>query len=246
MRRLPFRTLLVLLAAPMSCSQGFLARTPNSPQTFDSAPSEPHIVAHPRGTCDLCDLYHEAQRYVVRVRTARGAAAGLVVSSLGEVLTNAHVVEGDERPIVETYSGDSFGTGVVKADRHLDLALLRVEGPAATWVPFPIHRNAMPEVGSDVYVIGHPLGLGWTVTRGVVSASRRAGEVSERAMIQTDASISPGNSGGPLLDREGNLVGLVVFKISGGGAENIAFAIPASEIVEFLKPPVPGAGSAGN
>ncbi len=92
----------------------------------------------------------------------------------------------------------------------------------------------MPQVGSEVYVIGHPMGLGWTVTRGIVSAHRKPGEVARTAMIQTDAAISPGNSGGPLLNRHGDLVGLVVAKLSGGGAENVAFAIPASAVLEFL------------
>ncbi len=95
----------------------------------------------------------------------------------------------------------------------------------------------MPPVGSEVYVIGHPLGLGWTVTRGIVSAHRKPGEIAPTAMIQTDAAISLGNSGGPLLDRNGDLVGLVVSKLSGSGVENIAFAIPASVIVEFLAQP---------
>ena len=88
-----------------------------------------------------------------------------------------------------------------------------------------------------VYVIGHPLGLGWTVSRGIVSAQRKPGEIALTAMIQTDAAISPGNSGGPLLDRNGDLVGIVVSKAVASGAENLAFAIPASVLQDFLTQP---------
>ena len=93
---------------------------------------------------------------------------------------------------------------------------------------------ALPAVGSDVYVIGHPVGLGWTITRGIVSAIRRPGEVAPTEIIQTDAAISPGNSGGPLLDRHGRLVGVVVFKLAGRGVESVGFAIPVSAAAAFI------------
>ena len=207
------------------------------PATFDSVPSGEHVVGHAPGTCDLCDLYYDAQTYVVRIRPARGQAAGIVVSTAGEILTNAHVVQGADEPQIEIHNGKLFRAKVVRRDSRLDLALVQVEGPAARWVPLQLERTSVPQVGSEVYVIGHPLGLGWTVTRGIVSAHRKPGEIAPTAMIQTDAAISLGNSGGPLLDRNGDLVGLVVSKLSGRGAENIAFAIPASVIVEFLAQP---------
>jgi len=208
------------------------------PHKFDSAPWGEHVVGHAPGTCDLCDLYYDAQAYVVRIRPAAGGqGAGIVVSTAGEILTNAHVVQGADEPQIEIHSGEVFPAKVVRRDSRHDLALVLVEVPAAKWVPLQLKRISMPPVGSEVYVIGHPLGLGWTVTRGIVSAHRKAGEVAPMAMIQTDAAISPGNSGGPLLDRNGNLVGLVVFKLSGGGVENVSFAIPASIIAGFLAEP---------
>lgn len=211
------------------------------PYTFSSAPQGEHVVGHTPDTCDVCDLYNDAQASVVRIRSANGLAAGLVVSTSGEILTNAHVVRGTARLEIETYDGDVFQTKVVRTDQHHDLALLQVEGSAATWIPLPLKPTSLPRVGSEVYVVGHPLGLGWTVSRGIVSANRKPGEVGRTAMIQTDAAISPGNSGGPLLNRHGDLVGLVVAKLSGGGAENVAFAIPASAVLEFLDPPASSA-----
>ncbi len=211
------------------------------PYRFNSAPQGEHIVGHAPDTCDVCDLYYDAQASVVRIRSGNSLAAGIVVSTSGEILTNAHVVHGTDRPQIETRSGDIFQTKVVRTDQHHDLALLQVEGSAATWFPLPLKPTGLPRVGSDVYVVGHPLGLGWTVSRGIVSANRKPGEVGRTAIIQTDAAISPGNSGGPLLNRHGDLVGLVVAKLSGGGAENVAFAIPASAVLEFLDPPASSA-----
>ncbi len=220
---------LVLAAALITSCQSV------PPHTFESAPSGEHIVGHAPGTCDLCDLYYDAQAYVVRILPATGGqGAGIVVSTVGEILTNAHVVQGADKPRIEIHSGEVFPAKVVRRDSRHDLALVLVEVTAAKWVPLQLKRTSMPPVGSEVYVIGHPLGLGWTVTRGIVSAHRKAGEVAPMAMIQTDAAISPGNSGGPLLDRNGDLVGLVVFKLSGVGVENVSFAIPASIIAGFL------------
>jgi S1-C subfamily serine protease len=101
-------------------------------------------------------------------------------------------------------------------------------------MPMQVAPVALPEVGSDVYVIGHPVGLGWTITRGIVSAVRKAGEIAPIEMIQTDAAISPGNSGGPLLNRYGQLVGVVVSKFAGPGIESVGFAIPVSQAAAFI------------
>lgn len=94
-----------------------------------------------------------------------------------------------------------------------------------------VEGGGLPKIGSDVYIIGHPLGLGWTVTRGIVSGIRKDGD---RTMIQTDAPISPGNSGGPMLDAQGHLVGIVTAKFVETGAENLAFARPALALLDLL------------
>ncbi len=208
----------------------------SDPVTFDRAPGGEHIVNHAEGVCNLCDLYYKARTGVVRVRTGNGQGAGIVVTSTGRIVTNAHVVEGDDALIIETYHGDRTKATVLRADAQRDVALVSVEREAQSnaWSSIPVQRTALPRVGTDVYVIGHPAGMGWTVSRGVVSAIRNVGDVGRTAMIQTDAAISPGNSGGPLLDREGHLLGLVVAKLAGRGVESIAFAIPASEVAEFL------------
>ena len=219
---------LILTTVPLSNCRAI------PPYTFDSAPSGEHAVSHAPDTCIVCDLYYDAQASVVRIRSTKTQGAGVVVSTSGQILTNAHVVHENDRPQIETRNGDIFDAKVVRKDRSLDLALLQAEGDVITWIPLQMKPTGMPRVGSEVYVVGHPVGLGWTVSRGIVSATRKPGEVWRTAIIQTDAAISPGNSGGPLLDRHGNLIGLVVLKVSGAGAENVAFAIPASVVLAFL------------
>lgn len=209
-----------------------LGRT--TPATFESAPSGPHRVGHAPGTCDLCDLYYKARTHVVRVHTQTGLGAGIIVTASGRILTNAHVAGDDLAPVAETYGGDLVDSRVLRADADLDLAVLQAAESAVHWEPVSVEPCPLPEVGSDVYVIGHPVGLGWTVTRGVVSATREAGEVAPIPLIQTDAAISPGNSGGPLLDRDGRLLGVVSRKLAGPGIESVGFAIPVSLVREFM------------
>jgi len=228
--------LLVSLCAGCRAGSSGKPMGPATPATFESARSGPHRVGHAPGTCDLCDLYYKARAHVVRVRTQSGLGAGIVVTASGRILTNAHVAGDDVAPVAETYDGDLLNSEVLRADAELDLAVLQVAESAVHWEPVSVEPCPLPEVGSDVYVIGHPAGLGWTVTRGVVSATRKAGEVGPIPLIQTDAAISPGNSGGPLLDRDGRLLGVVSSKLAGPGIEGMGFAIPVSVAADFLAP----------
>ena len=192
-------------------------------------PNRPHVISHKRGSCALCDLYGHAQRYVVRIH-AEGMGTGVVVTRDGVVATNAHVVGNARMVAVETHGGRMLPGEVVAVDAIHDLALIRVKG--RRWTPVDIDTGDPPNVGSAIYVIGHPMGLGWSLSRGIVSGHRDRGGIR---VIQTDAAISPGNSGGPMLDEEGDLVGLVSFKILGAGAENLSFARPSSVLLEFLE-----------
>jgi S1-C subfamily serine protease len=204
------------------------------PASFGTAHSQEHIVGHEPGTCDLCDLYYKARTHVVRLQAVDGMGTGFVVSESGQIVTNAHVVGNDDAPSVETFEGAMFAAKTLRKSVDVDLALVQVEPASDGWMPMQVAPVALPEVGSDVYVIGHPVGLGWTITRGIVSAVRKAGEIAPIEMIQTDAAISPGNSGGPLLNRYGQLVGVVVSKFAGPGIESVGFAIPVSQAAAFI------------
>jgi S1-C subfamily serine protease len=198
-----------------------------------------HLVTHAPGRCAICDLYGSARESVVAVTSASGLGAGVIVSRDGLVVTNAHVMGVAVDGNVETHDGKSYAGRVSASDPAEDLAVLRVDAPGRTWRPVSVDGGPLPAVGSDVYIIGHPLGLGWTVTRGIVSGIRSE---AGRTMIQTDAPISPGNSGGAMLDAAGHLVGIVTSKVVGNNAGNLAFARPASAVLAVLA----RSGVAGN
>ncbi|MFQ5505382.1 MAG: S1C family serine protease [Planctomycetota bacterium] len=167
----------------------------------------------------------------MRVRAGKTLGAGVAITADRLVATNAHVVGRPEGLHVETVEGQRIPARVLVKDVNEDLELLRVDGDLE-WSPAPIQAGTPPSVGAEVYVIGHPLGLGWTVTRGIVSSHRHP---QGHPMIQTDAAISPGNSGGPLIDSEGHVIGIVTSKLSGGGVENVAFARPTAALLSFLE-----------
>lgn len=192
-------------------------------------------VTHPQGTCALCDLYYLARQSVVIVRLERSLGTGVIVGEDGLVVTNAHVVGETESVTIELSDGSTTRASVIARDTKIDLALLKVEPSDRAWLALMLEGDDRPPVGTDIYIIGHPLGLGWSVSRGVVSGHRRAGEVGPVGYIQTDAAISPGNSGGPMVTGDSRIVGIVVSKLAGSGAENIAFAIPVADVRAFIE-----------
>ena len=171
-------------------------------------------------------------------RRGSGEGTGVIISSDGYVLTNAHVVDGANRVSVAVAGGSrALSATVVGADDANDVALLKIEGasglPAAE-----LGRSADVGVGEDVVAIGNALGLRGdpTVTRGIVSALNRTVE-NLTGMIQTDAAINPGNSGGPLVNSAGQIIGINT-AVAAQGAQNIGFAIPidkAKSLADRLK-----------
>jgi serine protease Do len=163
-----------------------------------------------------------------RSRRTQALGSGLVIDPTGIVVTNAHVIEGASRIVVSTLDGQELEADVVGSDRDADLAVLKVKGRSLSAVPLGSNAGAM--IGETVVAIGNPFGLSHTVTAGVLSARGRAvpAESGERVFtdfLQTDASINPGNSGGPLVDLDGEVIGINTAVIQ--GASGIGFAIPA-------------------
>jgi serine protease Do len=176
----------------------------------------------------------------------RAIGTGIIVDPDGYIITNAHVVEGAQRVrvILPSPSSESslelqpihaeqiLDAKLLGTHKQSDLALLKVE---ATHLPTVRLRNDVPvRQGELVFAIGSPEGLRGTVTMGVVSSlARQLDPDSPMAYIQTDAALNPGNSGGPLVDINGNVIGLNTLILSeGGGSEGLGFAIPAA-IVNF-------------
>jgi serine protease Do len=160
---------------------------------------------------------------------AGGLGSGVIVRADGYVLTNHHVIEGAEQVTVELTDGRSFKADVVGSDAASDLAVLKIAG-ASNLKTLALGDSNAVAVGDVVLAVGNPLGVGQTVTMGIVSAKGRAtGGTSFEDFIQTDAPINQGNSGGALVNTDGQLVGINSQILSpSGGNIGIGFSIPAN------------------
>jgi S1-C subfamily serine protease len=168
-----------------------------------------------------------------------GSGSGFIWDDQGHVVTNFHVVEGARSLTVTFHDQQTFEAKVVGLEPRKDVAVLKVDAPKNLLVPIRVAKGTQLEVGQKAVAIGNPFGLDFTLTTGVVSAIGRsvqgAGGVSIRDMIQTDAAINPGNSGGPLLDSEGQLIGMntMIYSKSGSSA-GIGFAVPVATIARIV------------
>ena len=159
--------------------------------------------------------------------------SGFVIDSRGDIVTNDHVVAGGTGIRVGFSGGASYPATVVGMDAASDLAVLHVDAPASKLHPVAFDDSAKVQVGEPVYAIGNPFGLDRTMTAGIVSATGRDIQAPDGLTIpdaiQTDAAINHGNSGGPLLDGQGHVVG-VTSQIQGGTVDanvGVGFAIPS-------------------
>lgn len=175
--------------------------------------------------------FFDAEGVVQRQQVGQGS--GVVVTADGYILTNHHVIAGSKDLKVVLSDGRELDARVVGSDELTDIAVLKVDGE--TLRPAQFADSDALEVGEWVVAIGSPFGLSNTVTAGIVSAKGRSdirlpnGEGAYQDFIQTDAAVNPGNSGGPLLNLEGKLVGINSAILSrAGGYQGISFAIPAN------------------
>jgi len=160
---------------------------------------------------------------------------GFVYDTKGDILTNDHVVDGATALQVKFSDGSTYKATVVGADTSSDLAVIRVTAPASKLAPLMLADSSNVSVGDGVVAIGNPFGLDGTVTSGIVSAVGR--EISApddtpiSGAIQTDAAINHGNSGGPLIDLHGRVVGVTSqIQSEGGGNDGVGFAIPSNTV----------------
>lgn len=176
----------------------------------------------------LADAVERARHSVIRIETHAGHGSGVMIAPHA-ALTNAHVVDGAASVSAINDAGTTTTAHVARRDRRLDLAIVRMHDVA--WPPVRIGDPAALREGDEVIALGHPFGLSFTATKGIVSA--RAREHLGNIYIQTDAAINPGNSGGPLLDRYGDAIGLTTFSAGRGQALN--FAIPIDRAVAAVR-----------
>ncbi|MCT7985702.1 trypsin-like peptidase domain-containing protein [Laspinema sp. A4] len=177
------------------------------------------------------NVYQQASPSVVTIRVGRGAGSGSIISADGLVLTNDHVVSSARNGRVEvlTSTGQTYIGDVIATDRRNDLALVRLR----TSDPLPALRVASRDgiqVGQRVYAIGSPFGLSGTFTTGILS------RIADNGDLQTDAAINPGNSGGPLLNSNGELIGVnkAILSPNRGGNIGIGFATSATVAQDFI------------
>ena len=160
--------------------------------------------------------------------TQKQLGSGAIVSREGHIVTNDHVIAGMEAIEVELSDGRRKQARLIGTDPGTDIAVLKID--AGNLVPLPLADSDQVEVGETVMAVGNPYGLEESVTQGIISAKGRASE-SISDLFQTDAWLNPGNSGGPLINVRGELIGIneAIFSESGGW-QGVGFAIPASTV----------------
>jgi S1-C subfamily serine protease len=193
-----------------------------------------------RGVVNVLTRTISYDRFFMMPSPGEGAGSGSVIDKQGHILTNNHVIE-DARSIQVTLpNGKSYPAEVVGNDAAQDVAVLQIDAPASELFPIPIGKSDNLRVGQRVYTLGNPFGLEGTLTTGIISNLNRTlpSRVEGREMksiIQTDAAMNPGNSGGPLLDTGGRLVGMnVAIATKTGQSAGLGFAIPVNRIRQIV------------
>ncbi|MGH3132140.1 MAG: S1C family serine protease [Gaiellaceae bacterium] len=194
------------------------------------------------GDLSIGEIYERSRKAVVEVtaevspfagRTSQGS--GFVYDDEGHIVTNQHVVAGATSISVRFWDGSTRKGRIVGTDRSTDLAVIEVDAPAAALEPLRLGDSSGVEVGDGVVAMGSPFGLEGTITSGIVSALHRQMRAPNtftiNDSIQTDAAINHGNSGGPLLDGQGRMIGVnAQIESESGGSDGVGFAIPSNTV----------------
>ena len=161
-------------------------------------------------------------------RKASALGSGFIIDSKGIVVTNNHVIKGAEDILVRVNGDKEYKAKIIRADPLSDIAVLQIESKDK-FTPVEFGNSDKARIGDWVIAIGNPFGLGGTVTSGIISARNRAiGLTRYEDYIQTDASINQGNSGGPLFNMDGNVIGINTAILGQSGSIGIGFAIPSN------------------
>ena len=227
-------------------SQTSVAPGPLPTVTFDQSDEEP-----PHSS--VSDTVQKVLPSVVNVRVTaiqqgvlggiqegRGEGSGVVIDSRGIIVTNNHVIQDATEVTVVPQDGRRLPGRVIGGIPERDLAVIKVDADDLT--PIELGTSDKLRLGDEVIAVGFPLGLGPTVTKGIVSAQNRRIPVGDgqastelRGLIQTDAAINPGNSGGALVDLNGRLVGINTAAAGAGFAENVGFAINVNSAIPVIR-----------
>lgn len=176
-----------------------------------------------------------ADSYFLLESVSQGSGSGCVLDQRGHILTNFHVIEDVRKAGVTLSNGKTYEAKLVGADRINDIAVLKIDAPKEALFPVSIGDSSDLQVGMRVFAIGNPFGLERTMTTGIISSLNRSLKVRAgrtiRSIIQIDAAVNPGNSGGPLLDTRGRVIGInVAIASRTGQSSGVGFAIPSNLI----------------
>ncbi len=169
----------------------------------------------------------------------QGTGSGIIVTSSGYVVTNEHVISGAEEISVILNTGDEYPAKLIGKDTKTDLAVLKIEPNDSELKPAVLGDSTTTVVGERAIAIGNPLGqeFSGTTTQGIISAVNRTMTIENRTynLLQTDAAINSGNSGGPLINQYGEVIGINSIKLSDSGVEGLGFAIAISEAKPIIE-----------
>lgn len=216
----------------------------SSGETGQSVAGTPDLYRAETGRSELSvkENIDRCGEAVVQVRTPTGLGSGFVIHPLGYVVTNQHVITGEHKISITLFRQSEHEleqihykrVRIVALDPVNDLALLKIEdagGHAFTTVPLGTYDELRQ--GQPVFAVGSPLGLDRTVSEGIISLTNRL--IDGRLLIQTTTEVNPGNSGGPLFNLRGEVIGVNDLKLVGIGLEGLNFAIQVSTLKDFLR-----------
>ena len=188
-------------------------------------------------------IYKQVSAGVVTITSNVGngqaIGSGIVLDTSGDILTNAHVIAGARQMQVTLSNGQTVAATLIGSNSAADLAVIRISAPASSLHPVTLGNSDSVQIGDMVYAVGSPFGLSGTFTEGIVSNLNQGGSASNGAslsgLIQTDAAINPGNSGGPLVNAQGQVIGINnSIESPVDGNVGVGFAIPINQAKQLL------------
>ncbi len=255
MRQPIVSTGLMMIIVCMACSMHLYAQLPALPPAGE-------VAASPRAD-SLTDqllpeervniaVYEHCNRSVVHIATRsvgiesfqqlsmrEGSGSGSVLDTSGMIVTNQHVIDGAKEISVSLFNGLSYPAVLVGQDPDTDIAVLKIDAPEDQLIPLSWGTSQSLRVGQKIYAIGNPFGLERTMSTGMISSLNRQipsrARRTMRALIQIDADLNQGNSGGPLLNTRGQLIGMATAIMSSSGdSSGVGFAIPVSTLERIV------------
>jgi serine protease Do len=250
LRMVLFLAFIILVVSPIGCLVPVPSPTIVQPpaQSSSPAPAPPQssaIVTLP-SFADLTDAVKQSvvaidtqtvvsRRYIQR--TIPGAGSGWIIDKNGTIVTNNHVIEGAQSITVELANGKTYTPISIKTDPTHDIAILKID--AGNLPALKVGDTSKLRVGDWVVAVGNALGMGISVKDGIISRLGVSIQISPNEtysnLIETNAAINPGNSGGPLVNLDGEVIGITSLKLSAGGVEGMGYAINIGDVLPVIQ-----------